>query len=126
MEDFNLILKELMKKDFKNLNAPFSENLLKEFELTADRYIKNGNLLDAIKVFVITKNKEKLISTSELCLKDNRPYDALQGFLYAGSIEHLNKIGNIMMSIPDVNNALIAFRKAGNAEMVNFIELNLL
>jgi len=117
MEDFNLILKELMKKDFKNLNAPFSENLLKEFELTADRYIKNGNLLDAIKVFVITKNKEKLISTSELCLKDNRPY---------GSIEHLNKIGNIMMSIPDVNNALIAFRKAGNAEMVNFIELNLL
>ena len=127
MEDFNLILRELMKKDdIEKINIPLSENLKKEFETTAERYIKNGNLLDAIKVFALIKNKEKLISTSELCLKDNSPYESLQGFLYANSPEHLNKIGFVMMQIPDVNNALIAFKKAKNFEMINFIELNLL
>ncbi len=126
MEDFNLILKELIKKDIEKVNIPLSDNLKNEFESTAERYIKNGNLLDAIKVFVLTKNKDKLITTAKLCLKDNKPYEALQGFLYSDSVEYLNKIGNIMMQIPDVSNALIAFRKAKNFEMVNFIELNLL
>ena len=122
MEDFNLVIKELINKNIEEVDLP--ENLRENFEKTAEKYIKDGNLLEAIKVFTLTKNKEKLIHTSNLCLKENKPYEALQGFLYSKDIEKLNKIGFIMLQLSDIKSALIAFKKADNQEMVEFITKN--
>ena len=123
MKDFNLVLKELIKKE--DINITISDDLKKEFELTAQRYIKNENLLDAIKVFAITKNKQKLIETADLCLKNNKFYEALYGYCYADDKENLNKVGFIFLNLPDIKAALNSFKKAENKEMVLFLELNL-
>ena len=48
MEDFNLILKELIKKEEVNILIP--EDLKKEFEITAESYIRNRNLLEEPRV----------------------------------------------------------------------------
>ncbi len=122
MEDFNLVIKELISKDIAEVSLP--DNLKEDFEKTAEKYIQDGNLLEAIKVFALTKNDQKLIHTSNLCLKENKPYEALQGFLYSQDIEHINKIGFIMLQIPDVRSALIAFKKSNNQEMIEFITKN--
>lgn len=126
MEDFNLVLQELITKDVENLNIPLSDSLKKDFESTAQRYVENGNLLNAIKVFAITKNKAKLIETANICLKQNLPYEAFTGFYHANDQEQLNKIGFIMLQIPDVETALKAFKEARNQEMILFLESNLI
>ena len=114
MEDFNLVVKELINKNIEEINLP--ENMREEFEKTAERYVKNGNYLDAIKVFVLTKNN--------LCLKENKPYDAFHGFYYSNDTENLNKMGFILLQIPDIETAFKAFKKAENKEMIDFIEKN--
>ena len=119
MEDFNLVVKELINKNIEEINLP--ENMREEFEKTAERYVKNGNYLDAIKVFVLTKNKEKLIETANLCLKENKPYDAFHGFYYSNDTENLNKMGFILLQIPDIETAFKAFKKAENKKMIDFI-----
>lgn len=124
MEDFNLIIKDLISKDLDSLKLEIPESLKMEFEKTADNYIKNGNLLEAIKVFVITKNKQRLIQTANLCLKENKPYDALCGFYYSEDVESLNKVGFILLQIPDVESAFKAFKKANNREMIDFLKTN--
>ncbi len=122
MEDFNLIVKELIGKDIEKVSLP--PELVTEFEKTAERYIQNGNFLDAIKVYALTNNKDKLIATSNLSLKEEKPYDAFQGFCYAKDPENLNKIGFVMLKVPDVETALKAFSRAGNQEMIDFITKN--
>ena len=122
MEDFNLVIKDLINKNTKEITVP--EEIKHEFEKTADHYIQNGNFLDAMKVFALTKNKEKLIKTAELSLKENKPYDAFYGFYYADDVEQLNKVGFILLQIPDIETALKAFRKSNNQEMINFIVKN--
>ncbi|MBI2148706.1 hypothetical protein HYU23_03420 [Candidatus Woesearchaeota archaeon] len=122
MEDFNLVIKELINKNIEDISLP--EHMRKEFEKTAERYIKNGNHLDAIKVFAITKNKDKLIETANICLKEEKPYEAFHGFYYAGDSENLNKIGFVLLQIPDIKTAFKAFEKAKNKEMIEFIMKN--
>jgi len=122
MEDFNLILKELIKRE--EFNSNITDSLKQEFEKTAESYVQKGNLLDATKVFAITKNKEKLIQVAELCLKENKPYDAYSGFYYADDAEGLNKLGYIFLNLPDLNAALKCFKKSNNSEMILFIESN--
>src|SRR3989344_7031249 len=119
MENFNLILKKLIKK--KEININISEDLRKEFEITAETYINSGNLLDAIKVFAITQNKQKLTEIAEICLKNNKPYEAFHGFYYADDKANLNKIGFIFLGLPDAKLALESFKKADNHEMISFL-----
>ncbi len=127
MEDFNLILKSLISKDLSKVDASaLSESMKKEFEKTADVYVKNGNFIDAIKAFALIRNKERLIETGIVCLKNNLPYDAFYAFYYADDKENLNKVGNIFLQIPDVETALKAFKKAENQAMVSFLEENLM
>ncbi len=127
MEDFNLVLKNLISKDISQINtAAFSESLKTEFDKTAATYVTHGNFLNAIKVFALTGNKNKLIETGNVCLKNNLPYEAFYAFFYADDKENLDKVGNLFMQIPDVENSLKAFKKSGNQEMVMFIEENLM
>jgi hypothetical protein len=121
MEDFNLVLKELISKDL-NIDVPDSMKI--QFDKTADNYVKTGNLLDAIKVFTLTRNKTKLMETANLCLKENKPYEAYYGFYAANDPENLNKVGYILLKIPDVSMALRAFRQANNQEMILFLSEN--
>ena len=122
MEDFNLVVKELISKGIENVIIP--ETIKSNFDQTAENYIKNGNLLDAIKVFALTKNNKKLIETADLCLKENKPYEAFYGFYYANESEGLNKVGFIFLQIPDIEKALKSFKLAKNNEMIKFLEEN--
>ena len=122
MEDFNLILKDLINKDIEKIVVP--EKIRSEFDSTAERYIKDGNFMDAIKVFALTRNKEKLVHTANFCIKENKPYEAFYGFYYAEDIEGLNKIGFILLQIPDIEAAFKAFKKANNKEMIEFLTKN--
>ena len=125
MEDFNLVLQNLISKDLSGLHTELlSDNLKIEFDKTADVYAKNKNFRNAIKAYAITGNKEKLISTGLKCLEENLPYDAFLSFFYADKPDYLNKIGFILLKIPDVHTSLEAFRKGGNNEMISFIESN--
>ncbi|MBS3174655.1 hypothetical protein J4440_02135 [Candidatus Woesearchaeota archaeon] len=127
MDDFNLILKDLISRDLDSLNvSSLTDNMKLEFEKTAETYIKNKNYLDAIKVFVITGNKNRLILTGNMCLNENRHYEAFYAFYYSESKNELNKIGERLLQIPDVKTALKAFKKAENSEMTSFIEANLI
>lgn len=122
MEDFNLVIKELITKGIEKVDVP--QELVVEFEKTAERYIENGNFLDAIKVYALTKNKNKLIETSNLSLKEEKPYDAFQGFCYANDPANLDRMGFIMLQIPDVETALKCFQRSNNQEMIEFITKN--
>src|SRR3989338_7846653 len=120
MEDFNLILKSLISKDINKVHAELlSESMKKEFDKTADVYVANGNFSNAIKAYAITGNKEKLVDTSLKCLENNQPYDALLCFSFAEDVDNLNKVGFILLQIPDVDSALVAFKKSKNEEMTS-------
>ena len=69
---FFIFLKELIKRE--EFNSNITDSLKQEFEKTAESYVQKGNLLDATKVFAITKNKEKLggntlLTISQLIVK---------------------------------------------------------
>ena len=126
MEDFNLILKNLISRDIEDVNINYLTLEIKNgFEKTADSYVKNKNYLDAIKVFKIIDNKEKLNEVGNICFFEGRLYDSFYAFYYSDNKEKLNKIGEELLKIPDVENALKCFRKSENNSMVEFIEKNL-
>ncbi len=124
MEDFNLVIKELISKDIEDIKIEVPESIKEEFDATADNYIKVGNLLDAIKVFAITNHTPRSIETGNLSIKEKKPYEALYGFYYANDPISLNKVGFELLNIPDVGAALKAFKRANNLEMIEFLVKN--
>ncbi|HLC86159.1 MAG TPA: hypothetical protein VJG30_02655 [Candidatus Nanoarchaeia archaeon] len=127
MEDYTLILKDLLKKDLSEIQTQgLSENLKKEFEKTAENFIQKEFYEDAIKTFAITKNFERLEKLgNELILKNKLNY-ALKSFLYSKNKEGLDKVGMALISNGDVKEAYLAFKNSDNIEMIKFIEKNLL
>src|SRR3989338_717471 len=127
MEDYTLILKDLLKKDLSEIQTQgLSENLKKEFEKTAENFIQKEFYEDAIKTFAITKNFERLEKLgNELILKNKLNY-ALKSFLYSKNKECLDKVGMALISNGDVKEAYLAFKNSDNIEMIKFIEKNLL
>lgn len=127
MEDYTLILKDLLKKDLSEIQTQgLSENLKKEFEKTAENFIQKEFYEDAIKVFAITKNKERLKRLGEELLQKNKLVYSLKAFLNSENKDGLNKIGMTLMSNGDVKEAYMAFKHSENTEMIRFIEENLL
>src|SRR3989344_7793389 len=112
MEDFSLVLKEVIKKDVEKINIELSESLKEEFDKTAENYLKRGLVSDAMKVFYLTKNTEKLIKIGNECLKRKELDSAFQAFYLAKNREGLDKTGTAFMANGEIKNELASFRFA--------------
>lgn len=124
MEDYTLILRELMKKDIEKINFSVTEEVKKEFEKTAENYLIKDMILEAIKTFALTKNIEKLTKIGNDCIKNKKIELALKAFYYAKNKEGLNKTGEEFLKQGEINNALFAFKFAENKEMTEFLSKN--
>lgn len=124
MEDFTLILQELVNKDPEKLNINLPENIVLEFEKTADNFLTKDRILEAIKVFAITKNIKKLSEIGNICLKDSKLEFAFKAFYYSKDKGGLNKVGEEFLKQSEIENAFQAFKLADNKEMTEFIIKN--
>lgn len=124
MEDYTLILRELIKKDTEKVNFSVTEEVKKEFEKTAENYLTKDMTLEAIKTFALTKNTEKLNNIGNDCIKNKKIDLALRAFCYSKNKEGLNKTGEEFLKQGEINNALLAFKFAENKEMVEFLSIN--
>ena len=124
MEDFSLILKEILKKDIEKIKIDLSPSLKEEFEKTAEAYIKRGLVLEAIKTLALTKNSEKLIQVGQKCLTNSEVDFAFKAFYFAKDKEGLSKAGEEYLRKAEIQNALLSFKLAENKEMTDFIEQN--
>jgi hypothetical protein len=122
MEDFNLILHSIIEQNNENIKIP--EELKPRFEETAENYIKKDMILEAIKVFILTKNENKLIELGKLSLSKGENYNAFKAFQSIKNIEGLNKVADEFLKQGETNNALVAFKGADNQEMIKFLEEN--
>ena len=68
-------------------------------------------------------------------LEINSTFESLKGLAYRRdqeikinvlrpTVDNLNKVGFILLQIPDVDSALVAFKKSKNEEMTSFIKSN--
>ena len=122
MEDYTLLLKDLLKKDVNDIKVEgLSERMKKEFENTAENFILKEAYEEAVKTFALTKNFDKLNKLGNELISKNKLNYALKAFLYSK-----NKDGLLLMSNGDLNEAYLAFKNSGNVEMTRFIEENLL
>lgn len=122
MEDFNLVLRELVKKPETSIEIP--ENLKKEFETTAQKYIEKDMFLEAIKAFALTKNESKLIELGNLCLTKNKPELSFKAFYFAKNKEGMSEAGMMFLNQEEPRKALECFKAADNQEMIEFVEKN--
>ena len=124
MEDFNLVVRELINQnqDIKKISIP--KELIPEFETTAENYLTKESFLEAIKVFAITKNKDKLNQIGKTCLEDKKPEMAFKAFYYSQNKEGLSKTGDEFLKQGEINNALESFQLAENKEMIEFLVQN--
>lgn len=123
MEDFSLVLKELVNKDIDKINMNIPEKIVLGFEKTADNYLAKDRILEAIKVFAITKNTKKLIEIGNNCLK-SKPELAFKAFYYSKDKEGLSKAGEEFLKQGDMKSAFQAFKLAENKEMTEFLLKN--
>lgn len=123
MEDFNLVLRGLINEDIKSIEVP--ENLKKEFEATGENYLRKDLILEAIKTFAITKNKEKLIKIGDHCINRKNLGLALKAFYYAQDKDGLSKTGMEFMKQGEIKKAFEVFKIAENKEMIEFLAENL-
>ena len=124
MEDFSLVLKEILKKDVEKIKIELSPHLKEEFEKTAEAYIRRGLVLEAIKTLALTKSTEKLIKIGKNCLATSEVDFAFKAFYFAKDKEGLNKTGIEYLRKAEIQNALLSFKLAENTEMIDFIETN--
>ncbi len=124
MEDFSLVLNKLVDKNPENIRVNLSEGLKKEFEKTAFNYLERGMIEEAVKVFAMTKNIERLRKIGEFCISKRNLKCAFMAFYYAKDINGLNKTGEEYMKNAEIKNALLSFQLAENKEMVKFLEKN--
>ncbi len=124
MQDFNLVLRELINRDVEKepVEIPFS--LVEKFEQTADNFFEKDFILEAIKAFALTKNKNKLIQIGNNCISRDKKEFAFQAFYFAKDVQGLDKVGNEFLKNGEVEKALMSFKLADNKEMVEFIESN--
>lgn len=123
MEDFSLVLKELVNKDIEKLNLNIPESITLEFEKTADNYLAKDRVLEAIKVFAITKNTKRLVEVGNNCIKTN-PELAFKAFYYSKDKEGLSRTGEEFLKQGDIGRAFQAFKFAENKEMTEFLLKN--
>jgi len=127
MEDYTLLLKDLLKKDVNDIKVEgLSERMKKEFENTAENFILKEAYEEAVKTFALTKNFDKLNKLGNELISKNKLNYALKAFLYSKNKDGLDKVGMLLMSNGDLNEAYLAFKNSGNVEMTRFIEENLL
>lgn len=124
MEDFNLVLRDLVEKDIPKLRQNLPENLKKNFEITANNYLKKDQVLEAIKAFAIINNKEKLNEIGFSCIKKGQRELAFKAFCYSENKEGLSTAGIEFMKQGEINKASEAFKLADNREMIAFFTEN--
>lgn len=124
MEDFNLVLRDLISKDIEKIKIQIPESLKTEFETTAENYLKKDLIFEAIKVFAITKNADRLKNIGEECITKNKPELAFKAFYFAKDKEGLSKAGMEFIKSAETNKALQAFILSENKEMIEFITKN--
>jgi len=124
MEDFNLVLRELINKDIEKINLDLPQDIIIEFEKTADNYLNKYMTLEAIKVFAITNNVDKLNIIGNDCILKDKPDLALKAFYYSKNKGGLSKTGMEFLKLGEIENGLIAFKLANDQEMIDFITKN--
>lgn len=124
MEDFNLVLRDLVEKDIPRLKQNLPESLKLNFEVTANNYLAKDQVLEAIKAFAITDNKEKLNEIGFNCIKKGQRELAFKAFCYSENKEGLSAVGIEFMKQGEVTKATEAFKLAENKEMVSFFTEN--
>lgn len=124
MEDFSLILNKLVNKDPEKIRVSISENLKKEFEKTGNNYLKRGMIREAVKVFAMTGNTERLRKIGEFCLSNKQLNNAFESFYFAEDKYGLNKVGEEFMKNGEIKNAAVSFQLAENKEMTEFLREN--
>ncbi len=124
MEDFTLVLRELINKDVEKIKIDLPETAKLEFEKTAENFLNKDLTLEAIKVFALTKNMKRLDEIGFDCIKNAKPGLSFKAFYFSGNKEGLNKTGEEFLKQGEIENALSSFRLAENNEMVEFLVKN--
>ena len=101
-----------------------SPEKIKEFEETAEKFVHNDMLLEAIKVYSMTSNKSKLIGLGNTCLKMNKVEFAFEAFKNAKDRQGLVDVGGAFLGEGRLRNAYIAFKLSEDEEMIKFFETN--
>ncbi len=125
MEDFSLVLNRLVDKDPEKIKITISENIKKEFEKTACNYLERGMIEEAVKVFAMTGNVERLRKIGEFCISKKQLDFAFKAFYFAKDKTGLDKVGEAFMRNGEIKNAFVSFQLAENKEMVDFLRKNL-
>ena len=124
MEDFTIILRELIQKEIGLLDIKVPESAKLEFEKTAENFFGKEMFLESIKVFAITKNEKRLNEIGNFCLDKNRLEYAFKAFYFTKNREGLDKTGMKFIKQADIKNAYSCFKLSENQEMISFIETN--
>ena len=121
MEDFNLIVKELISKETE---VRIPETLIPKLEETAENYLKKEQIIDAIKVFILTKNKKKLITLGKKAIEETKLEVAFLALKNTENLEEINNLANAFMKQNQLKLALECFKLAQNKEMIEFLVEN--
>src|SRR3989338_6826210 len=104
-EDFNTFKKlvpVLLEKGVDNVNlSMFNEATRKKLlDALGEEYLRKGELNNAIKVFILSGNKERLTAIGEdyerlgdKCLEDGHILDAIKAFRILNDVPKLTKVG---------------------------------
>ncbi len=118
---FSKIIPALMKKGLENVNlSMFSEE--KKMELlnaAAEEYLKRNQVVDAIKVFMMTGNKKRLIEVGDDHVRVGLYSHAIEAYKLAGDHERLTKIGDKCLEAGHITEAIAAYKVVADQDRLN-------
>src|SRR3989338_6878634 len=100
LSNFKKLVPALIDKGVDNLNLSMFSNEMKLGLLNAlgDEYLRKGKVPEAIKVFILSGNRKKLVEIGEDYEKIGMFSDAIDAYRLAGDHDKLLKTGNKCLS----------------------------